>query len=128
MLCSLIEELQACYATTTAVNPYKSFKPPPVVADEKFLFDWDDQVGNAFDFELGEDDMPEGNVEGEEPVFELLSGVHLCLPACCSTHLPNLYEQHMLPFTWCMNVVLGICMTVCSLLFSTCFLDSFVHC
>ncbi|DBA95129.1 TPA: hypothetical protein ACH3X1_015684 [Trebouxia sp. C0004] len=71
---SLIEELQTCYATTTAVDPYKSFKPPPVVADEKFLFDWDDQVGNAFEFELCEDDMPEGDVEGEEPVFELLSG------------------------------------------------------
>ncbi|DBA79244.1 TPA: hypothetical protein ACH3X1_009058 [Trebouxia sp. C0004] len=70
----LIEELQTCYATTTAVNLYKSFKPPPVVADDKFLFDWDDQVGNAFEFELGEDDMPEGDVEGQEPVFELLSG------------------------------------------------------
>ena len=115
VLCSLIEELQACYATTTAVNLYKSFNPPPVVADEKFLFDCGDQVGNAFDFELAEDDMPGGNMEREEPVCELLSGVHLCLPAHGSTHLPNLYEQHMLPVTWCVNVVLGIRMAVCSI-------------
>lgn len=82
----------------------------------------------GFHFEVGEDDMPEGNVVGGEPVFELLSGVHLCLPACGSTHLPNLYEQHMFPVTWCVNVALGICMTVCSLLFSTWFLVNFVHC
>lgn len=46
----------------------------------------------------GEDDMPEGDAEGEEPVFQTLSGMHLCLPACCSPHLPNLCEQRMSTF------------------------------
>jgi len=75
--CSLIEELQGCYAMTAAVNQYRAFKPPPKVAEEKFLFDWDLQVGSAFDFGQGENAMPKGNVEGEEPVFELLTGLQL---------------------------------------------------
>lgn len=69
ILCNLIEELQRCYALTLAVNPYKAFKPPPAEADEKFLFDWDNQVGSAFAFGEDEDATPSGEVEGEEPVF-----------------------------------------------------------
>lgn len=76
---SLIEELQNSYDMTTAVNPYKTFKPPPVEADEKFLSDWNSQVGNAFAFDQDEDVVPEGDVEGEEPVFNLLSGLQLAL-------------------------------------------------
>ena len=83
-MCSILEELQAAYAHTTAVNPYASFKPPSQEEpDEKFAFEWDVK-GLEGDLPLKVDPEDLHNtVEGEDNMFELLSGLFKCFVYWC---------------------------------------------
>ena len=79
LLCSILEELQAAYARTTAVSPYASFKPfSQEEPDEKFAFEWDAKgFEGDFSLEVDPEDL-HNTVEGEDNVFEILSGLFKC--------------------------------------------------
>lgn len=86
-----MEELKTAYGCTIADNPYASFKEPSQKEPtELFGFDWDVK-GFEQDIFEGEPAVLDNAVEGEENVFELLSG--MC--SCCAMYNDPIHMLHV---------------------------------